>query len=327
MDHEKFDQHLMDYLFDELDEVTRAAMKRKIESDAASREIEAGLRATIDVAHLPLEEPDDDLEERILAAASAAEEREPWTRKLLRSLSWAGSHAMRPQLAMAAVLMLVLGSSMLLLRVRSGAVSVTPTKDDDRSALPGEVAAVEERAERDTPPPAPVREQGEPQDAASTQASVRPAPVAASSGEPLNEDVERVYERAMANYNAGSYAEAQRDFAAVQQSKSPLAPNAALLEARSVRGRSGCQAAIAFYNKVRTQHGGSAVAADATWEQADCHRILGQAAQARELWLALQKNKAYEGRATNELQNQGESANAGGDASQSRKRNEEAGQK
>src|SRR5690606_25823144 len=117
------------------DEVTSAAMKRKIESDAACRDLEAGLRATMEVAQLPVEEPDDDLEERILAAASLAQQGEPLRRKILRSLAWAGSHAMRPQLAMAAILRLVLGSSVLLPRARPGSVAVTPVKDDAPPAL------------------------------------------------------------------------------------------------------------------------------------------------------------------------------------------------
>src|SRR5690606_6139665 len=144
MDQEKFDQHLMDYLFDELDEVTRAAMKRKLEADAHCREIEAGLRATIEVGQLPLEEPSDDLEERILAAVEVAQRGEPWHTKLVRMLSWAGSHAMKPQLAMAALLVLVLGSSLLLLRAKPGAVAVTPTKDD--TAAPGPFAPADEQA-------------------------------------------------------------------------------------------------------------------------------------------------------------------------------------
>jgi TolA-binding protein len=165
-------------------------------------------------------------------------------------------------------------------------------------------------------------------DPSSTQSATRSVPAPPVSGEATSpdeiEDLDRLYERAMANYTSGSYVEAERDFQTVEASKSPLASNAAFYVARTVRARSGCQAAIPYFNKVRTSHAGSAVSADATWEQADCHRILGQSAQARELWLTLQKNKSYQDRATTELQNQGESANSGGDASQSRKRNDGA---
>src|SRR5262245_55205460 len=123
MDQEKFDQHLMDYLFDELDEVTRAAMKRKIEADAQCREVEARLRATIEVGQLPVEEPDAGLEERILEACEQAQEGVPLRAKIVRILSWAGSKAMDPRLAMAAILMLVIGSAILLLPAKPGSVA------------------------------------------------------------------------------------------------------------------------------------------------------------------------------------------------------------
>src|SRR5687767_11220510 len=114
MDCEKFDSYLMDELFEELDEVTHAAMKRHAEGCARCAQLESGRRATMEVGRLPLSEPSDDLEDRILAAAFAAQQSEAWPKKLLRSLSWAGSHAMRPQFAMAALLVLMLGASVLL---------------------------------------------------------------------------------------------------------------------------------------------------------------------------------------------------------------------
>jgi hypothetical protein len=323
MDQEKFDQHLMDYLFDELDEVTSAAMKRKIESDADCRELALGLRATLEVAHLPVEQPSDDFEERILAAASLAQEGEPWSRKLLRGLWWAGSHAMRPQLAMAAMLVLVVGSSLLLLRVRSGAVAVSLTKDE------GSVAAGPSPEHA----PAPATQQDpslsqspvgssdkvtSPEAASATTATAKPR--AAASGAPLSEEqlaiIDKEFDAGMASYNSGDHLGAQRQFASIKGTKSPRAGSAALYEARAVRASAGCKAAVPYYNAVRSMGGG--MAADATWEQADCHRILGEAAQARTLYLTLEGNKSYSARVAKELESQGETANSGGDGSSSR---------
>ncbi len=326
MDQEKFDQHLMDYLFDELDEVTSAAMKRKIESDADCRELALGLRATLEVAQLPIQEPSDDLEERILAAASLAQAGEPWSRKLLRSLAWAGSHAMRPQLAMAAMLVLVVGSSLLLLRVRTGAVNVTPTKDEGSGVAmapgpgPSPVAAPDGINEDADGGEQQARRGPDPAGSSAPDAARLPA----ASGAAVNEDqlalIDQQFEEAMANYNKGAHLEAQRGFATVKSSKSPRASAAALYEARAVRAHSGCKAAVPFYNSVRAL--GGATSADATWEQADCHRILGEAAQARQLWLALQNDASYKSRVAKELEGQGETANSGGDASASRFRNQ-----
>src|SRR5438445_314660 len=128
MDCEKFDQHVMDALYEELDELTNAALKRHVEGCARCATIFSGLRATREAAELPMEEPSDSLEARILEAVNVAQRRTPWPRKLLRGLAWAGSHAMRPQLAMAALFCLVIGSSLLLLRAKPGTVSVAPVR-------------------------------------------------------------------------------------------------------------------------------------------------------------------------------------------------------
>ena len=71
----------------------------------------ASLRATREVGVLPIVEPPDDLEARILdAVAGMLQTRIPLHKRVLRGLAWAGSHAMRPQLAMAALFFLVIGS-------------------------------------------------------------------------------------------------------------------------------------------------------------------------------------------------------------------------
>src|SRR5688500_5227396 len=128
MDCEKFDSHVIDALYGELDEVTHAAIKRHAETCSRCAGVLSGLRATREVGLLPLEEPSDDLEDRILEAAAAAQKKAPWHRKLVRGIAWAGSRAMRPELAMAAVLVLILGSSLLLLRAKPGTHGVAPVR-------------------------------------------------------------------------------------------------------------------------------------------------------------------------------------------------------
>src|SRR3569832_2263661 len=128
MDCEKFDQHVIDALYDELDELTHAALKRHVEGCSRCAGVYSGLRATRAVGILPLEEPSDGLEARILEAVSVAQQKTPWHKKVLRGLAWAGSHAMRPQLAMAALFFLVIGSSLLLLRAKPGTVGVAPVR-------------------------------------------------------------------------------------------------------------------------------------------------------------------------------------------------------
>jgi TolA-binding protein len=314
MDNEKFDQHLMGFLFDELDEVTHAAMKRKIESDADCRELAAGLRATLEVAHLPLEDPSDDLEERILAATTLAQQGEPWHRKLLQSLSWAGSWAMRPQLAMAALLMLVIGSSVLLMRAKPGSVAVIPSKDAPTAAgdAPPAAAAEPEQAAAE---PAEVAMNDE----ASPQAAATTAPSQAASAA-TNAQAVASFDDAMTHYREGRFGDAQRDFNSVASSGGPKSASAALFEAKSARAMKGCAAAVPLYQSVRARFAGGAPAADATYELGDCMRQLGKTDEAMKLWASLADNEDYKERVAHEMSNDGDVGTTGGSAVASKRR-------
>lgn len=121
MDCDKFDNHVMDALYGELDELTFEALKRHVEGCPRCAGVWSSLKSTRAAAVLPLEDPPSGLEAKILAAEKTVHGRAPWPRKIMRAAAWAGSHAMRPQLAMAALFMFVIGSSLLLLRSRPGA--------------------------------------------------------------------------------------------------------------------------------------------------------------------------------------------------------------
>jgi hypothetical protein len=118
-------------------------MKRHREGCARCESTWSELSSTRELAVLPLEEPSDELEGRILAAIGAAQRSAPWPRRAVRTLAWAGSHAMRPQLAAAAVLLLILGSSVLLLRPRPGSVGALPVHVTERGVPAPEQAQAE----------------------------------------------------------------------------------------------------------------------------------------------------------------------------------------
>ncbi|HET7545349.1 MAG TPA: tetratricopeptide repeat protein [Polyangiaceae bacterium] len=120
MDCEKFDRIVLDLLYDELDELTSAAAKRHMEHCARCRAIGSGLRATREVGALPLVEPPEGLEQRILRAEEQAAHLLPIGKRLGRGLSLLASYAMRPQVSMAALLMLMIGSSLFFLRAQPG---------------------------------------------------------------------------------------------------------------------------------------------------------------------------------------------------------------
>jgi len=315
MDCEKFDTHILDELYDELDEVMSAAMKRHAEGCDRCGELEKGLRATMTMGVLPLEEPHPDLEERILAAALEAERSESWLRKVLRSLSWAGSYAMRPQFAMAALLVVVLGSSVLLLRARPGSVAtVTPEEPRDATASPVAQLVPLDQAPAGSATLAPLAKRYA--DEPSKQGAIDPLAAGSSSDGAKNETLtdealDSTYNKALASYKAGRFADAQLGFNTVNNSGSPHAANAALYEARSVRAGSGCGAAVKLFGTVQHRFNASAAAADAAWEEADCHQKLGQTEQAVKLWSALAKNDQYRSRAVNALNARGQVGSAG----------------
>jgi hypothetical protein len=290
MDCEKFDSHVIDELYDELDEVTHAAMKRHAEGCARCGGLISGLRATREVGVLPLVEPSDDFEDRILAAAAAAQRKAPFHKKLWRGVAWAGSHAMRPQLAMAAVFVLCIGASLVLLRgPGSGPVRVT------------------ERGE-------PVVESEAPQAVAEPPAAAAPTAAAVAGAE--RGDEQRVADGRAKEKRAAEGADTAADVA-----KDKDAAAIALSEARSVRSQSGCSAAVSKFDDVGVRFAGTAAAADAMWEAAACHKQMGNQDKARELYLALRGYGAYKDRADAELalaeaNQMGNSAAPGGGGSQ-----------
>ena len=154
MDCEKFDQILIDALYDELDELTLAAAKRHAEGCQRCQAAWSGLRATLKIGVLPTVEPPASLEPNVLQAAREAHGNVPWPKRVGRAISWAGSYAMRPQTAMAAILVLMLGSSVIFVRRkpdRSGPsrVSVTERGVPEQAAdemRPEKIGAPRERA-------------------------------------------------------------------------------------------------------------------------------------------------------------------------------------
>jgi Putative zinc-finger len=127
MDCEKFESAMMDELYGELDELTSAAAKRHVAGCVRCAALLAGLRATRRVAVMPLVDAPADLEDRILSAVREAQKVAPLRGRMARAVSLAGSWAMRPQTAMAALFLVMVGTSVLLLRGKS---SRAPPSED-----------------------------------------------------------------------------------------------------------------------------------------------------------------------------------------------------
>lgn len=119
MNCEKFETVIVDELYEELDEVTSADFRRHLSGCPRCASLLAGLRATRRVAVLPKVAPPPGLESRILSATWAVQKVVPLRSRIARGLSWAGVFAMRPQTAMAAVFLVMIGSGVLLLQSKS----------------------------------------------------------------------------------------------------------------------------------------------------------------------------------------------------------------
>jgi hypothetical protein len=157
MDCEKFESAMMEELYGDLDELTSAAAKRHLAGCARCAERIAGLRATRRLAAaLPLVAPPAGLGGQILAAAHEAQTNAPMRFRVAHAVSLAGSWAMRPQTAMAAVFLVMIGTSVLLLRGKAHAPTSAEVTVREQGTPAPPSAAEDDEATRafDSPAPA-----------------------------------------------------------------------------------------------------------------------------------------------------------------------------
>ncbi len=291
MDCEKFDRVVLDLLYDELDELTRAAAMRHVEHCARCGPIANGLRATRQIGSLPLVEPPRDLEAKILQAERRVRARLPWRQRFGRAVSIVAGYAMRPQLSMAALLLLMIGSSLLVLRSHPSDHDQGRVKESGVQEIEGETPAqaVASAPAFSSPPRSFAAAEGAPRPAA--------APDMAKSKRGGGAEASDAYEQALSAYRVGKFAEAERGFDSVAAMGGPNAASAALYSAQARRGAAGCGAAVPRFEQVASLFPGSTVASEANWQAAECYRELGQRDQAARGYRELAQTPGYEARA------------------------------
>jgi len=331
MDCEKFDRIVLDLLYGELDELTEAAAKRHIEHCARCKNIAAGLRATREVGALALVDPPDSLELGILAAERRLNDKLPLGKKLGRGVSILAVYAMRPQLAMAALLLLMIGSSLFFLRARPSAqdsVIVTeqgvPEADGEHVAVarPEILEPTEPLAPSAAASPRPAAARGEVvaqrereadkpnaagtigQELAKEDAKGAAADGAAAEAEPLpgSEPTADTMAAANAAFQGGRYVEAQRRFEEIASRGGSEAPSAALQAVEALRRQRGCPAAAPRYDDVHSRYRDTPSGSEAAWQAGDCYRALGELSRARQSLEALLDVAEYRSRAQSALQ-------------------------
>jgi hypothetical protein len=326
MDCDKVESVIIDELYGELDEVTSAAVKRHIAGCNACSVLLSGLRATQRVAALPLVAAPPDLEQRVLRAVGAdLATARPSHHPFARIVSAAGSWAMRPQTAMAAVFLVMLGASVLLLRGRSS-----------RAPASAEMIVTE----KGTPAPAPVPSAtAEPADLPTltatsatgkvaapkmpTQPATWPSPDVASGAArdrfmAKGANPGKLEETPLAGRadSAGNLASAPAAAPAVpagratrparaaedqEATEGPSSSTAGLASARAIRDSQGCRAAVARFDDVAQHASGSSAGWEALLESARCYRFLGDTANARARLTTLLGIAQFKDRARSEL--------------------------
>ena len=342
IDCDRFEELVIDVLYDEDGPDVAAARAHAATCDRCGPVL-ASLREAREIVALPPMAVPPGLDERILSVAQQPEGPPPrfsWARVLDRFISLAGAYAMRPQVAMGALLLLMVGSSLLLLRARpAGPGAVRITEDGvphgeadrprvaaaqapvgDRRAAPEPHGKADERGARAdapspreapaAPPPAaiaaaPADPAREAPAASGAGAPAEPAPTASAAAAPPED---AAYASAMDDYKARRFSDAAKGFEIVANGGGTNAPSAALYAARSTRFSAGCGAALPKLDAVSSRYAGTSVAAEATWDAATCYREVGQIDRARQLFQALRRVAGYRDRAEKELKALAQSA-------------------
>jgi hypothetical protein len=329
MDCEKLESVLMDELYGELDEITSAAVKRHVAGCARCAALLGGLRATRRVAELPMVEVPVGLEERILAAAAADAPRGSSLKwGFARVLSLAGTWAMRPQTAMAAVSLVMIGTSVLLLRGRSSRAPASAEMIVTEEGTPAPVASASavESTGASPPPataaaaPAVVAAAPTPEPAADLrlkaakaapraddEIAAAPMPMAVAARAPSGAAGVGAGAGGISAFS-GAPVPAHARFAeapAAAPGPSPFDANGELAEARSARddaARRGLPCpSVARFDDVVNRAGGTAAGWDAVYEGALCYESNGDFASARNRLNVLLRVDPYKDRARAQL--------------------------
>jgi hypothetical protein len=304
MDCERFDRIVLELLYDELDELTAASARRHVDQCTRCRGILAGLRATREVGALPLVDPPPGLELSILEAEQRARTRLPLQQRVGRGVSVLAGYAMRPQLAMAALLLLAIGSSLIFFRARPGdrnSMSVTergvPESDSDLVAV---VPAESRDRARDAHGPPLGSTRADKKEAV----AMAPRPVglpAAPEPEPAESAGDSAFQAALTLLKEGRNKEAREQFESVAARGGADAAPAAFHAAEAARNELGCPEAAKLFDQVPFHYPGTRAGYDATFQAATCYEAIGDVEKARRNYQALLDEPSYSERAKGAL--------------------------
>jgi TolA-binding protein len=306
-----------------------------MEQSARAREMYAHFRATRQLGALRAHTPPAGFESSLLEREALLMAELPVRQRVGRLVSKLAGYAMRPQLIMGALLLLMLGSSLMFVRTRPGLHS--PVQVTERGSPESDVDVVLPL----TPPPAtepspstpngtaaPAGIPAAPSSAAASDAALAlrtlpgmtappGAPAGSATTTPTSVSEQATFEQAMEVYRARRYAEARRAFERVAQSGGAHAAEAALYAALSTRNISGCAAALGPLARIRSKFPKSSAAREAQWRSGRCHEQLGDTAAARDVYESLVHFASHARRAQQALARLSTGSGAGGSEAKS----------
>lgn len=291
MDCEIFDKLVIDRVFSELDDLASGAVQRHVAHCSRCRSIESGLRATREVATLPLVDPPVTFVERVLTLERTTRTQLPLRQRLGRTVSVLAGYAMRPQLGMTALLLLMIGSSLFLLRSHPGERELVQITE--RGVPEGEIENHNDNAVRGTLTVAPTVVPNLSPESNFPKADAT-APSASAPASTLLESARKAY--AEERYNDAHDLAEQ-----VILLGGPETGNAALLSALALSKRSGCAAALARFEALRVRYNKTVLGEEAAYRAAECHQETGQTERARALYGQLRSSPTWGARARQRL--------------------------
>jgi TolA-binding protein len=231
---------------------------------------------------------------------------------------------MRPQVSMAALLLLMIGSSLLFLRARpSQDVMVTehgvPETEAEHVVVnaptPAELRALPAASAAASPRPAPaLRGESVATRAHDDERNLAPAAAPAAVAEETTKGAAEpealgasdaatdTLEGATAAFQGGRYVEAQRRFEEIAARGGSDAPVASLQAVEALRRQRGCPAAAPRYDEVHSKYPDTSSGNEAAWQAGDCYRALGDLPRARQTLESLLNVSEYRARAQAALQ-------------------------
>ena len=288
---EQFDKQAVDLLYDELDELSASAALRHLHHCSRCLSIYDKLKITKEQFDAPVQQAEPELLAKVIALEQRARASLPWTERIGRAVSVLAEYAMRPQSAMAAVLLLMVATSFIFVR------------EEEDSSKPQPAVSHEQRSEApNTSTKNAIIAKVYPSEEMTNQERKNRVNVLVNEAESLGLK-QRLpnYREAMTAFQAGRYATAEQLFRQVALAGGDKSASAALQEAHSARNGSGCDRAAPLYRAVFHKYSGSTVELEARWHSASCYRALGKNALAAVQLRVLSKNAAYRARAEKAL--------------------------